>query len=66
MVAVRVQDFRGSKCEFTLYDPVGGRSLDIQTAMRGKDNNTVMLDPGGSKTAYLRTDDCVFRAYAAH
>jgi hypothetical protein len=28
-------------------------------------NNTVMLDPGGSKTVYLGTNDCVSRVYPA-
>jgi hypothetical protein len=63
MVAVHVTDFRGAQCTFTLFDPTDGRPLDIQTATRGK-NDTVMLDPGGSKTVYLRTTACVSRVYA--
>ena len=64
MVAVHVKDFKGSQCVFTLYDPANGRSLDIQTATRGK-KDTVMLDLGGSKTVYLGTNACVSRVYAA-
>ena len=65
MVAVDVKESRvGSQCEFTLYDPADGQSLDIKTATQGK-NDTVLLDPGGSKTVYLGTNGCVFRVYAA-
>jgi hypothetical protein len=64
MVAVHVTDFRGSQCTFTLKDPTDGRSLDIQTATRGT-NDTVTLDPSGSKTVYLHTDSCLSQVSAA-
>ncbi len=64
MVAVQVTDFRGSRCDFELHDSADGRLLDLQTATKGK-NDTVKLDPGGSKTVYLHTEDCVSRVYPA-
>jgi Caspase domain len=64
-VAVQVTDFRGSQCTFTLTDPTDGRPLDYKTATRGT-NDTVTLDPRGSKTVYLSTDSpCVSQVSAA-
>jgi hypothetical protein len=65
MVAVKVTDWQGNPgCELMLYDPASGDRLDFATATRGK-TETVTLNPGGRKTAYLHLVDCGVEVSAA-
>jgi hypothetical protein len=64
-VAVHVQDWHGNaSCDFRLYDPASGVELDFVTATRGT-HETVTLNPGGRKTAYLALSDCGVEVSAA-
>jgi len=64
-VAVHVKDWHGdSSCDFRLYDPASGVELDFATATQGT-NETVTLNPGGRKTAYLALSDCGVEVSAA-
>jgi Caspase domain len=57
-VAVHVTNWYGdSSCKFGLFDPATGDLLDIATATRGQ-HETVTLDPGGRKQAYLGLNGC--------
>jgi hypothetical protein len=64
-VAVHVKDWHGdSSCDFRLYDPATGDELDFATATPGP-KDTVTLNPGGHKTAYLALSDCGVQVSAA-
>jgi hypothetical protein len=57
-VIVRVTNWGGnSSCDFSLYAPASGRELDHKTATKGQ-QDTVTLDPIGSKLAYLELAYC--------
>ena len=57
-VTVHVTNWYGdSSCKFGLSDPITGDLLDIATAIRGR-QETVTLDPGGRKQAYLGVSGC--------
>jgi eukaryotic-like serine/threonine-protein kinase len=63
-VSVQVQDFDGSpECRLALHDPADGGALDIATAKPGAD--TVVLDAGGRRTAYLADNPCSVMVSAA-
>jgi len=63
-VTVQVTDWGGSStCDLGLYDPVGGILLDFTTADKTQ-GDTVTLDPGGHKNAYLAIDACGVRVSA--
>jgi hypothetical protein len=56
-VVVQVKDYRGSQtCSVALVDPADGQQLDVATARPGVD--TVVLDTGGRRTAYLGHVSC--------
>jgi caspase domain-containing protein len=57
-VALRVTEWYGdSSCKFGLFDPATGDLLDFATATRGA-KETVTLNPGGHKQAYLGLNSC--------
>ena len=63
-VTVQVRDWGGGQsCHFAIYDPDTGAPLDFQNAELGQ-NDTVTLDPGGHKSAYLALDGCGVRVSA--
>jgi hypothetical protein len=63
-VAVHVRNWYGNpSCELRLYDPASGDLLDVQTATRGQ-KETVTLDPGGRKHAYLALSGCTVQVSA--
>ena len=63
-VAVHVKNWYGdSSCKFGLYDPLTGDLVDVATAIRGQ-QETVMLDPGGRKQAYLALNGCAVQVSA--
>jgi hypothetical protein len=63
-VAVHVTDWGGSlTCDLGLYDPVSGALLNFATADKTQ-GDTVTLDSGGHKSAYLAIDGCGVRASA--
>jgi hypothetical protein len=65
-VAVHVKDWYGnSSCELDLFDPASGDQLDFATATRGQ-KETVTLDPGGRKQAYLHLNGCAVEVSAGH
>ena len=64
-IAVRVTDWSGSSsCDLGLYDPATGVLLDFGTADQTK-GDTVALDPGLHKSAYLAIDGCGVHVTAA-
>jgi hypothetical protein len=65
-VAVHVRDWYGNQsCGFGLKDPVSGDLVDFATATRGQ-KETVTLDPGGRKQAYLVLNGCAAEVSAVH
>jgi hypothetical protein len=57
-VSVTVTDWGGSPtCDIGLWDPASGTLLDFGTADQAK-TDTVLLDPGSHKSAYLAIDGC--------
>jgi hypothetical protein len=63
-VAVHVKGWHGNPtCEVGLFDPVSGNRLDFATATRGQ-KDTVALDPGGRKQAYVAVDVCTVQVSA--
>jgi hypothetical protein len=65
-VAVHVDDYNGSPdCPVTLIDPATGETINAETATPGKNGDTVTLDTGGRKVAYLSDLDCQVRVTAA-
>lgn len=65
LVAVHVKQWHGdSSCDFGLFDPATGDELDFGTATQGN-SDTVSLNPGGHKTAYLALSNCGVQVSAA-
>jgi len=63
-VAVTVTDWQGSQnCSFALYDPATGTELDFGKAVKGT-ADSITLESGGKKTAYVETDGCGFHVAA--
>ena len=60
-VAVQVKDYMGNHtCQFKLYDPADGQTLDSATATPGAD--TVLLDPAGRDRVYVGYEySCAYR-----
>jgi VCBS repeat-containing protein len=57
-VAVHVTSWYGNQtCKVGLFDPGTGDLADVATATRGQ-QETVTLDPGGRKQAYLGLSGC--------
>lgn len=57
-VSVTVTDWGGSPtCDIGLWDPASGTLIDFGTADQAK-TDTVLLDPGSHKSAYLAIDGC--------
>jgi hypothetical protein len=57
-VAVHVTSWYGNQtCKVGLFDPGTGDLADVATATRGQ-QETVTLDPGGRKQAYLGLGGC--------
>jgi hypothetical protein len=64
-VSVKVTDWGGSPtCDLGLWDPASGVLLDFGTADQAK-GDTVLLDPGSHKSAYLAIDGCGVHVSAA-
>ncbi len=64
-ITVRVTDWSGSSsCDLGLYDPATGVLLDFGKADQTK-GDTVPLDPGSHKSAYLAIDGCGVHVSAA-
>ena len=61
---MHVTDWSGSlTCDLGLYDPASGALLSFATADKTQ-GDTVTLDSGGHKSAYLAIDGCGVRASA--
>ncbi len=65
-VAVHVENYNESpNCPITLTDPATGQAIAAGTATPGQNGDTVTLDAGGRKVAYLSDLDCLVRVTAA-